>query len=627
MIDLYGVLQEQETINGELGLGVDYYKGEKGDTPIKGVDYLTPDDVKEISDKVLEQVEAGTKGEDGKSAYQIALDEGFEGSEADWLASLKGTDGRNGIDGINGTNGKDGKTPVKGVDYFTTAEINEIEEGAAAKVDLSNYAKTADLSTVATSGSYNDLSDKPSIPEPYELPVASATALGGVKVGSGLSITNGVLSATGGGTADSVDWSKIQNKPNFANVATSGDYNDLSNKPTIPSVEGLASEAYVNEKVAAIVIPEVPTKVSELENDKGYLTEHQSLEGYAKTADLAQVAKTGSYNDLIDKPTIPSTTGLATETYVDDKIAEIDIPTVPIKVSAFTNDAGYLTEHQSLIEYAKKTDIPAPYTLPTASTSTLGGVKVDGNTITIADGVISSVGGSGGTEPDAYIKDASVSGNTLTLTKKDDTEVVFTPSGGSGDIKSYSFSAGSLTAEEIANLQYCVDNPMKVIFTIDNIKIQNAYKQASYWYFIGIFCNGDSRLSTYYIKAAENSTTIIGTSLSKQYSYNIIITQSNIDSYLSSWYTAETLQDSGLYNARELAILFQNNETTVCYSSYYNFSCSFDSIWDSGGLGMYANKQFYIRISDNEYGNWYYDGSSINFPGGLPTNYRIFYKT
>ena len=38
---------------------------------------------------------------------------------------------------------------------------------------------------------------------------------------------------------------------------------------------------------------------------------------------------------------------------------------------------------------------------------------------------------SSGAEPDAYIKDASVSGNTLTLTKKDDTEVVFTPSGGS----------------------------------------------------------------------------------------------------------------------------------------------------------------------------------------------------
>ena len=454
MIELYGILQEQESINAELGLGVDYYKGEPGEqgipgkdgkTPVKGVDYFTDAEITEIKDEIAEKVQVGAKGEDGKSAYQLAVEAGYEGSEADWLASLKGTDGRNGIDGINGTNGKDGKTPVKGVDYFTTAEINEIEEGAAAKVDLSNYAKTADLSTVATSGSYNDLSDKPSIPEPYELPVASTTALGGVKVGSGLSITNGVLSATGGGTADSVDWSKIQNKPNFANVATSGDYNDLSNKPAIPSVEGLASEAYVNEKVAAIVIPEVPTKVSELENDKGYLTEHQSLEGYAKTADLAQVAKTGSYNDLIDKPTIPSTTGLATETYVDDKIAEIDIPTVPTKVSAFTNDAGYLTEHQSLIEYAKKTDIPAPYTLPTASTSTLGGVKVDGNTITIADGVISSVGGSGGSEPEKYIKDASVNGNTLTLTKKDDTQVAFTPSGGSGgDGSSYTLPVADM---------------------------------------------------------------------------------------------------------------------------------------------------------------------------------------
>jgi hypothetical protein len=55
-------------------------------------------------------------------------------------------------------------------------------------------------------------------------------------------------------------------------------------------------------------------------------------------------------------------------------------------------------------------------------------VKVDGNTITIADGVISSVGGSGGSEPEKYIKDASVNGNTLTLTKKDDTPIKFTPS-------------------------------------------------------------------------------------------------------------------------------------------------------------------------------------------------------
>ena len=43
-----------------------------------------------------------------------------------------------------------------------------------------------------------------------------------------------------------------------------------------------------------------------------------------------------------------------------------------------------------------------------------------------------SASASGGGEPDAYIKSASVSGNTLTLTNKDDTTVAFTPSGGGG---------------------------------------------------------------------------------------------------------------------------------------------------------------------------------------------------
>lgn len=683
MIDLYGVLQEQETINGELGLGVDYYKGEKGDTPIKGVDYLTPDDVKEISDKVLEKVEAGTKGEDGKSAYQIALDEGFEGSETEWLASLKGADGRNGIDGINGTNGKDGtngingKTPEKGVDYFTQAEIQQIENNAAAKVDLSDYTKSADLSTVATSGSYNDLSDKPSIPEPYELPVASATALGGVKVGSGLSITNGVLSATGGGTADSVDWSKIQNKPNFANVATSGDYNDLSNKPTIPSVEGLASEAYVNEKVAAIVIPEVPTKVSELENDKGYLTEHQSLEGYAKTADLAQVAKTGSYNDLIDKPTIPSTTGLATETYVDDKIAEIDIPTVPTKVSAFTNDAGYLTEHQSLIEYAKKTDIPAPYTLPTASTSTLGGVKVDGNTITIADGVISAKGGSGSTELDAYIKDASVNGNTLTLTKKDDTQVVFTPSGGSGGgnelqrifptsidrgniVPQNSAYIGKIVYDQGTDNQYLVlkDQKFAEVKATKNISptsllnSQSEFNKNKDWVLqwvknnsynvcvdgSPVFLMNSYGNMVYYYWMSDKNTITYGyiqfkdTTLNELANYNdqqsypsistTLITEANWQNYItaggeSDWQTTTYIGESNLYNAKEMIIYWEyNNEY---YMNYYNFTYN-------SNLASYANQTFNVKYDySNGNSSWYYDGNQIN-----TTNMNIqviYYKT
>ena len=51
------------------------------------------------------------------------------------------------------------------------------------------------LANVATSGDYNDLSNKPAS---YSLPAATNSTLGGVIVGSGLSITNGTLSATGG---------------------------------------------------------------------------------------------------------------------------------------------------------------------------------------------------------------------------------------------------------------------------------------------------------------------------------------------------------------------------------------------------------------------------------------------
>ena len=51
----------------------------------------------------------------------------------------------------------------------------------------------------------------------------------------------------------------------LSTVATSGSYSDLSNKPTIPVV---------------------PTKVSDLENDAGYLTQHQSLDDYAKKTDV-----------------------------------------------------------------------------------------------------------------------------------------------------------------------------------------------------------------------------------------------------------------------------------------------------------------------------------------------------
>lgn len=127
----------------------------------------------------------------------------------------------------------------------------------------------------------------------------------------------------------------------------SGSYNDLTNKPIIP------------------------TKTSDLTNNSGFIDKNvNDLENYTKTSDLSSVATSGSYNDLSNKPTIPdelsdlsddSTHRLVTDTEkttwnnksnfsgsYDDLTNKPTIPVVPTNVSAFTNDAGYLTQHQDI---------------------------------------------------------------------------------------------------------------------------------------------------------------------------------------------------------------------------------------------------------------------------------------
>lgn len=110
---------------------------------------------------------------------------------------------------------------------------------------------------------------------------ATSSTGGVVKVGSGLSITNGVLSTTGGGVADAVEWDNVLNKPTFATVATSGSYNDLSNKPTIPTVNNGAliikknginvATFTANQSSKTTADITVPTKTSDLTNDSGFI--------------------------------------------------------------------------------------------------------------------------------------------------------------------------------------------------------------------------------------------------------------------------------------------------------------------------------------------------------------------
>lgn len=109
----------------------------------------------------------------------------------------------------------------------------------------------------------------------------------------------------GGGSAVQSDWNQsdstaddyIKNKPSLADVATSGSYNDLSNKPTIPDAQIQAdwnqttstAKDYIKNKPT---IPVVPTNVSAFTNDAGYLTQHQNI----KTVNNTSLVGSGNMN-------------------------------------------------------------------------------------------------------------------------------------------------------------------------------------------------------------------------------------------------------------------------------------------------------------------------------------------
>lgn len=82
------------------------------------------------------QIQTGIKGDNGLSAYEVAVKNGFVGSEAEWLESLKGADGN------------DGHTPEKGVDYFTKSDETEIVNNVRDSLEYETWTFTLTDGTV-----------------------------------------------------------------------------------------------------------------------------------------------------------------------------------------------------------------------------------------------------------------------------------------------------------------------------------------------------------------------------------------------------------------------------------------------------------------------------------------------
>ena len=251
------------------------------------------------------------------------------------------------------------------------------------------------------SGDYDSLTNKPTIPVVPDSISAFVNDVGYITSFSeeqALSISNDTIYLTGGSYVKlpagfSGDYNALINKPTLF----SGDYDSLTNKPTIPvvpdSISAFVNDAgyltsYTETQVLSIsndtvfltggsfvklpsgfsgdyndlantpTIPTVPDSISAFVNDAGYLTSYAETQVLSISNDTVYLTGgsfvklpagfSGDYNDLTNKPTLFSGD-------YDSLTNKPTIPVLPDSISAFVNDAGYITsysETQTLADVA-----------------------------------------------------------------------------------------------------------------------------------------------------------------------------------------------------------------------------------------------------------------------------------
>lgn len=316
---------------GETGeQGVKGDKGEQGEQGQQGIQGVKGD-----------TGATGANGQDGKSAYQIALDNGFVGTQAEWLASLKGDKGDTGASGAN-IAASEVLTKLKTVDgqnsgldadmldghdttYFATAtqlagkadaahthsqyatndDVEALETEVAGKANSTHSHAQSDITGLATAlgnkanashthetgditGLDTALSGKAAASHTHSLDDVSETTakkimtadertkLSGIAAGANKTVVDTAMSST--------STNPVQNKA--VNSA-------LGNKVDKVTGKGLSTNDYTTDE---------KTKLAGIAAGANKYT-HPTSHPASMITGLADVATTGSYNDLSNKPT------------------------------------------------------------------------------------------------------------------------------------------------------------------------------------------------------------------------------------------------------------------------------------------------------------------------------------
>ena len=310
------------------------------------------------------------------------------------------------------------------------------------------------LSNVATSGSYNDLSDKPYIPEDYQLKPATKEELGGIKVGDGLDINDeGILTVSN----TVLNYDNLENKPSIGGIvlvagqtaedldlatakATQSELNlkaniaDLENYTRKEDIElELDKKADKASSLAGYGILDAATK-TEVNAKQDKLTAGSGIEISAdnviSSSAIVEEVSWGNIKGTLNNQ-LDLKSALEEKQPKGDYALYADIPT---KTSELENDSGFLTSHQDISNLVTKEE------LNTSLES-----KADKNEITEAieksEDAIQKATTAQNSATEALTKANEVSGNITNLTTRVETNETQITS--LGNLKQDKLTAGS----------------------------------------------------------------------------------------------------------------------------------------------------------------------------------------
>ena len=241
-------------------------------------------------------------------------------------------------------------------------ELEKAKNTFALKTDLSEFVRTSDITDVVRTATLNDYQLKREMPNVVDIVNSTVDSKGFLTTHQSLVdyakkselpidyVSNSKLEELK--TQLTIDTSNFATKQSVEAVETK--VTQLENRPVTSSYDDSEIKRKLKELEDRPVTANIDTSnfvtTTQLE-DKHYLTQHQDISGLATKEQLDELRN--------NQPTV-DTSNLATKEELNQlRGSQPNVDNLVTKDEL--NSKGYLTQHQSLDEYAKKTELPQPY--------------------------------------------------------------------------------------------------------------------------------------------------------------------------------------------------------------------------------------------------------------------------